>query len=895
MRRPAPFDTLVALDTSAPLPLLNSLTHLTYLSSTSPRIREILTTDGGLERLLEILQESALPRPPSPPADWYAMRGPTTAGILTQTQQNSLRHSLAFQCVVNIGVRGSESIRTRVVQSGTLDVVAQIMEVWLKGKGMSVASGPLGSQAAVDRAMREGYVPGHHRSRDASGRARTRSETEQRERDKERRARHEARHAEALAEAAHAVAGAAVASSSRNRSRGVPNDSVSPARHSMATAATSRSHATSHAPAPPARYLTMDVLQQSLLPEDEPTSAEAARMTIQQRATVIRINAVARLAGLDRQVLRRNLASGDTPQSQRLREYFETFGLDVSALEALNTPPTSPMAIPIARLAADRHARQIVLPRAASPAVSAPAEDASMSMDEDAVVGGEASEGSSSAPSRRGTITAANARSRLSAQVESMTPRPPSAPLPGPAFLTADPNNTSGSAPRSRSARHALADEIQAEDQDMESHSPLGQSASSSASGLSLLHEDRAPLANNTEASYFPAESSSAAQARARTMFEHRAGLLSSVPPADSANMSNASTPVGTPPNSGTMPDVPLRNMRDRSGTVTGTRTLLQPQPGREGNVTPLDPADPAQRPISRAGTEDEESADGEAMAEVDENQIGIVGDMDEDVLTTLDAMQRGMTNEIAAVDATAQAQAEVDLAMGAPPGAPGAAQTPRIPEMTPRQTLRQLQPTVTRDGTIIENRELNGPAVVIAAGAPRGFSDLNNLVNVMETTTTAGESTYNDDTILLCLQLLAYLSKYPHVRAAFHHPHRPMHPGVVIPDAEFLPERPRVCESTNIFSLVERFTFRASPPDPDLGRLPSDIQYWAGVIMRNACRKDDLHGGVRQCANMSCGRWETFPREFAKCRRCRKAKYCSKECQSKAWQEGHRFWCVPS
>ena len=42
----------------------------------------------------------------------------------------------------------------------------------------------------------------------------------------------------------------------------------------------------------------------------------------------------------------------------------------------------------------------------------------------------------------------------------------------------------------------------------------------------------------------------------------------------------------------------------------------------------------------------------------------------------------------------------------------------------------------------------------------------------------------------------------------------------------------------------------------------------------------------------MLCGRWESFPREFAKCRRCRKAKYCGKECQSTAWSEGHRFWC---
>jgi hypothetical protein len=61
---------------------------------------------------------------------------------------------------------------------------------------------------------------------------------------------------------------------------------------------------------------------------------------------------------------------------------------------------------------------------------------------------------------------------------------------------------------------------------------------------------------------------------------------------------------------------------------------------------------------------------------------------------------------------------------------------------------------------------------------------------------------------------------------------------------------------------------------------------------MRNACRKDDSRGGIRQCANMICGKWERYPREFAKCRRCRKARYCGKECQSKAWSDGHRFWC---
>ncbi|KAI8377302.1 hypothetical protein BD560DRAFT_390711 [Blakeslea trispora] len=119
----------------------------------------------------------------------------------------------------------------------------------------------------------------------------------------------------------------------------------------------------------------------------------------------------------------------------------------------------------------------------------------------------------------------------------------------------------------------------------------------------------------------------------------------------------------------------------------------------------------------------------------------------------------------------------------------------------------------------------------------------------------------HREEDVLLCLQLLAYLSKYPHIRDLFH-----------------------TAYQKNVFSVVEKFCHRIHP---------GAIQYWAGVIMRNACRKDEDRGGIRRCANMSCGKWEAQPREFAKCRRCRKAKYCSKACQSKAWQDGHRWWCV--
>ena len=239
--------------------------------------------------------------------------------------------------------------------------------------------------------------------------------------------------------------------------------------------------------------------------------------------------------------------------------------------------------------------------------------------------------------------------------------------------------------------------------------------------------------------------------------------------------------------------------------------------------------------------------------------------------------------------DAFAAEQARLDMEAGAPPGQPGAAQTPRVPlqEPTPRMALlaRPPPPDVQPMGP--------EPAqIIIAAGAPRGFHDLGSYVGISSMLNPQGDC-YSEDAILLALQLLAYLSKYPHVRAAFHQPRVPMHPtfDLTMRGPTKLPERPAVSRTPNIFSLVERFTFKAVYGDRTMYKIPNEVQYWAGVIMRNACRKDDAAGGVRQCANMQCGKWERFAREFAKCRRCRKAKYCSKDCQSRAWSEGHRFW----
>jgi hypothetical protein len=92
------------------------------------------------------------------------------------------------------------------------------------------------------------------------------------------------------------------------------------------------------------------------------------------------------------------------------------------------------------------------------------------------------------------------------------------------------------------------------------------------------------------------------------------------------------------------------------------------------------------------------------------------------------------------------------------------------------------------------------------------------------------------------------------------------------------------VSEYINIFPLVEKFTIKSINT--------TDMCYWSGVIMRNSCRKNDT--GVRQCACFDCGKWEKFPRQFAKCRRCKRTKYCSKDCQLKAWVY-HKHWCLDS
>ncbi|KAJ2700845.1 hypothetical protein FB645_004851 [Coemansia sp. IMI 203386] len=187
----------------------------------------------------------------------------------------------------------------------------------------------------------------------------------------------------------------------------------------------------------------------------------------------------------------------------------------------------------------------------------------------------------------------------------------------------------------------------------------------------------------------------------------------------------------------------------------------------------------------------------------------------------------------------------------------------------------------------------------------------------------------YRHDDVVLTLQLLAYLTKTPSQRQLFHECPLLSSQTRAVSDcddggsggsgtacgvsggyatvndledavlaAQFsaqanavagipAPRRRKYANEANVdvFSIVERFTVQRA--------FPSDMVYWSSIVMRNSCRRDEGRNNCRQCAYLKCQKWEVHPNEFAKCRRCRKAKYCSKLCQSKAWQEGHRNWCT--
>lgn len=207
-------------------------------------------------------------------------------------------------------------------------------------------------------------------------------------------------------------------------------------------------------------------------------------------------------------------------------------------------------------------------------------------------------------------------------------------------------------------------------------------------------------------------------------------------------------------------------------------------------------------------------------------------------------------------------------------------------------------------DGSILNTTPtpVNGPLAFSPvppappANVPSPAMTVNGYTSFLRNTTSAAGTHAmqpRDEDVLMSLQLLAYVSKYCNLRHYFQKTHLVPKLRLQLDDsaedvamteeeAEERYEEYLQPDDFNTFPLVEKFTVRHHS---------KDMQYWACVVMRNLCRKDESRGGIRQCAYYACGKWEEFTRQFAKCRRCRRTKYCSKECQKNAWVL-HRHWC---
>ncbi|KLT44601.1 hypothetical protein CC85DRAFT_283536 [Cutaneotrichosporon oleaginosum] len=740
-----------ALDTNSTLALLNNLCQLTYLTSTSPRIREVLTMDGGLERMLDILRDSCLPREPTLP-DLWGLNGPCTARTINVDRAISLRHSLAFQCVVNIGVRGNEAIRTRVVQAGALDIVAQILESWLKKNGIAIFSSSVGSQASVDALASGAPLPGvdaRIRRRQGSSRHAGASSTHN--------------NASSSRDTHAQSSQSAPAPPSPPHVGGHPSDAIPPAGLGASRAAAPPSQPQVNAPTP----------SQPVPIPPGPFGAGAPSRGLGQ----LMVN-----------LLSNRLQNRQTQQDAQ--------------------QPPAPARV-----------------------------QTGSSIDTDVeMADGETEEGGETDTAGGDTDTGAD----MSMDVES------DANVAGPSATTTTP----------RARMTVLPMQIPRRSPD-----PLSEAASAATSNAASLSGDEPPAIPRARS-----DNSLATNAAVQAAAESGRPASGMARPAQ----------LGADPGQSLIHGVEhVEGMRGRRGTVVGRPLLANRDQQRAADESEVSDHMPETDLASVTALTAAANAAMEAAAAVPNQETGPQPAIVEGLA--------GLANDEPDPEQLAAEQARFDMEAGAPPGQPGAAQTPRVTNADMQQQPAEL---ATQAAPV-------PPAqIIIANHAPRGFQDLASYVGVSLLLNPEGTN-YSEDNILLALQLLAYLSKYAHVRATFHHPRRPMHRTFDLPYDEESPlaERPAYSETPNIFSLVERFTFRPSPSDPLMFRIPGEIQYWAGVIMRNACRKDDAQGGIRQCAYMSCGRWEKFPREFAKCRRCRKAKYCSKECQSKAWSEGHRFW----
>ncbi|KAG6875864.1 hypothetical protein C0993_006992, partial [Termitomyces sp. T159_Od127] len=869
------------LDTSSPLPLLNSLTHLTYLTSTSPRIREIMTMDGGLERLVRIIRDFCLcPPPPDNGAVFYGLIPPhirpskpvPTLNPPQFDKQAAYRFTLAFQCVVNIGVRGSEPIRTRVVQAGTLDVVGCILEAWLANKGFAV--GPSSSATGMPRETREQ----RQARRDAAAAAVAQGQREQQQQAELERQRNRQPVAQRGPRPpivrlpadvwrillVQVIAADLCTGRCRGPHRATPDDSPFPSRGMFLC-------------------LLLTVADESRAMLALPLCA-CKRMIVNwhrdnQTRHVASHNPQLHLTPIQRDLRDTDLVRGPRRPTLRLPGQFdEDESMDTTVDESTI------------------HEALLLLSSASTP-TTATESDTELSTDASAAptpVGSGTPTGSVVVPSRdrSGTIIA-----------RPMWDRPTHR--------------------EDRERQYQYVRRVSPE-------SPAGGS--------------RGDTETETEGEDVDMERNAEQQGQAESRHQHRraVGIVSDDPPAADTHIiiseSGVDVGVGVGVSVGDVGVGGVGGVEDGIVSMEANDDFaMGAPPGAPGAIAAGIGIGIG---IGMGGESEDESSqregEGDGDGDVEMAPPGPVPGVVGVGIGNPDATPRP---GVVGLPRDAERDAQIDMTpripmQPAPASSPAAAAAAAAAASTTTPTATTAASPVTANGqtaaaqTPHRHRHHHHHAHA-HAHAPHAHTHGHGHGH--------DTSPYREEDVLLALQLLAYLSKYPHVRQAFYKPRTTFHPasvdvvggawaqqqaqqqqqqqqgeavvgkvrtgkeregqgqgqgqgqggflrslGVRKDEAALVKEQARAemqvqvqpqasgsagtsasasagtaakPRQTNVFSLVERFTFKPSKSETELlanppPMLSSDIHYWAGVVMRNACRKDESRGGIRQCAN---------------------------------------------
>lgn len=768
----------IALDTTAPLPLFNSLTHLTYLTSTSPRIREIMTMDGGLERLVKILHDFCIcPPPPENAAILYGLMPPNsrppklnpTLNPQHYDKQAAYRFSLAFQCVVNIGVRGSEPIRSRVVQAGTLDVVGCVLEAWLANKGFAI--GPSSSATGLPRETREQ----RQARRDAHMLQRQREQAAQLARQLEQMQQQE---------------------QLQQQRRVIP-------RPSLALAPVHDSF--------PAEVVTYSSSLQDETMYVSP-SANGSSETFLLSTTSSNPSGAP------------SASNSDTDMS-------------TTATPIGSGTPTGSVIIPGRDRSGTIIARPVWDPSPApdnTDPANLPPTGANFAITDTRTF-----------PGRHRTYRRESGFSHSSASASPSTDN--SRPETETEDDGDDQGDHDGDIDMNRAERRRLLRSRRRIDSDGPSTSASPSPERSPRPPFPHPHHQRLSLSRRA------------------------VGIISDETATGEVGAMELSTDAHI-------------IINDAGGVGEGAVGMGVGGVGVEDGLVSLEPNDDfamGAPPGAPGAIEETPTARGLPL-ETGRRVRSVQGDAP-------DITPRAGVVGLPTMDGGA----------GAPPGRVG----PLHPNHQQHHHGHHQRNATIRGRT-------DTPIAAAAAGATPGSGVRPGSHGTLH----HDAGIYRDEDVLLGLQLLAYLSKYPHVRQAFYKPRASFHPasvnlaGAQYGEAGKMKEKERektgtdsnpnpsvtkdtqgafrgfasgrgrdkdrdaasakaanlstpivapsstALRQTNVFSLVERFTFKPSSSETDLPnpppRLPAEIQYWAGVIMRNACRKDDSRGGIRQCAN---------------------------------------------